>query len=59
MESLTIIGTEDGRLVLATEAGQRFTLAIDDVLGSEIRKAQREQTPAEARAPLIASIAST
>lgn len=52
MESLTIIGTEDGRLVLATEAGQRFTLAIDDVLRSEIRKAQREQTPAEARAPL-------
>lgn len=52
MDSLTIVGTEDGRLVLATEAGQRFTLAIDDVLRSELRKAQREQTPAEARAPL-------
>ncbi|MBF0816139.1 DUF3071 domain-containing protein [Microbacterium paludicola] len=52
MESLTIIGTEDGRLVLATEAGQRFTLAIDDVLRSEIRKAQREHSPAETRAPL-------
>ncbi|GAA3660835.1 septation protein SepH [Microbacterium marinilacus] len=52
MEQLTIIGTEDGRLVLATEAGQRFTLAIDDVLRSEIRKAGREATPAEARTPL-------
>jgi len=52
MESLTIIGTEDGRLVLATEAGQRFTLAIDDVLRSEIRKAQRDQAPAEPRAPM-------
>ncbi|WP_345750157.1 septation protein SepH [Microbacterium rhizophilus] len=52
MESLTIIGTEDGRLVLATESGQRFTLAMDDVLRSELRKAQRDQTPAEARAPL-------
>ena len=52
MESLSIIGTEDGRLVLATESGQRFTLAIDDVLRSEIRKAQREQAPAEPRAPM-------
>lgn len=52
MEQLTIIGTEDGRLVLATEAGQRFTLPIDDVLRSEIRKAQRDQSPAESRAPL-------
>ncbi|WP_309068592.1 septation protein SepH, partial [Microbacterium sp.] len=52
MESLTIIGHEDGRLVLATEAGQRFTLAIDDVLRSEIRRVQRDQAPAEPRAPL-------
>jgi hypothetical protein len=52
MESLTIIGTEDGRLVLATESGQRFTLAIDDVLRTEIRRAQRDQAPAEPRAPL-------
>ena len=52
MESLTIIGNEDGRLVVATEAGQRFTLAIDDVLRSEIRRAQREQAPAEPRVPL-------
>ncbi|MCD1267388.1 DUF3071 domain-containing protein [Microbacterium sp. MEC084] len=52
MDQLTIIGTEDGRLVLATEAGQRFTLAIDDVLRSEIRKAQRDQSPAESRPPL-------
>ena len=52
MESLTIIGTEDGQLVLATEAGQRFTLAIDDVLRSEIRKIDRAQAPAGPRVPL-------
>jgi hypothetical protein len=52
MDPLTIVGTEDGRLVLATEAGQRFTLAIDDVLRSELRKAQRDHAPVEARAPL-------
>lgn len=52
MDSLTIIGTEDGRLVLATEAGQRFTLAIDDVLRSELKRSQRDGASSEARAPL-------
>ncbi|WP_188754535.1 septation protein SepH [Microbacterium album] len=52
MDQLTIVGTEDGRLVLATESGQRFTLAVDDVLRSEIRRARRDDTPAENRPPL-------
>lgn len=40
MEQLTVIGTEDDAIVLATESGERFELAIDDVLRAEIRKAR-------------------
>ncbi|MAP63868.1 MAG: hypothetical protein CMH34_09020 [Microbacterium sp.] len=43
MEQLRVIGTEDDRLVLATEAGDRFALALDDVLRAEMRRAKREQ----------------
>ncbi|WP_105565047.1 septation protein SepH [Microbacterium halophytorum] len=46
MEQLTIIGSEDGRLILADESGQRFALAVDDVLRSEVRSNGREQKPA-------------
>lgn len=42
MEQLRIIGTEDDRLVLATDSGDRFALAVDDVLRNELRKARRE-----------------
>jgi len=42
MEHVTIVGTEDGLLVLATESGARFALAIDDVLHSELRRARRK-----------------
>ncbi|MTE24088.1 septation protein SepH [Microbacterium sp. ZXX196] len=45
MEHLTIVGTEGQRLVLATEHGQRFTLDIDDMLRSEIRRAQTATDP--------------
>ncbi|MEV8268275.1 septation protein SepH [Microbacterium sp. NPDC076911] len=41
MEQLKVIGTEDDKLVLATESGERFALAIDDVLRVELRKARR------------------
>ncbi|HBS75317.1 MAG TPA: hypothetical protein DEB55_13155, partial [Microbacterium sp.] len=34
MEQLRVIGTEDDRLVVATEAGDRFALALDDNLGA-------------------------
>lgn len=41
MEQLKVIGTEDDALVLATESGERFALAVDDVLRIELRKARR------------------
>ena len=49
MENVTIVGTESGALVLATESGQRFALPIDDVLHREVRRATRESEPATAR----------
>lgn len=52
MEQLTIIGSEESALILADETGQRYTLAVNDVLRSEIRKATRERTPVK---PLGAS----
>lgn len=49
MEQLTIVGTEGERLVLATEQGQRFTLDIDDMLRTEVRRsrAEADQKPRE------------
>lgn len=41
MENVTIVGTEDDLLILATGSGERFALAIDDVLHREIRRARR------------------
>ncbi|WP_336645583.1 septation protein SepH [Microbacterium sp. USHLN186] len=49
MENVTIVGTEAGVLVLATESGQRFALPIDDVLHREVRRATRETEPAPTR----------
>ena len=43
MEQLKVIGTEDDVLVLVTESGERFSLAVDDVLRVELRKARRER----------------
>jgi hypothetical protein len=43
MEQLKVIGTEDDKLILATESGERFSLAVDDVLRRELRKARRER----------------
>ena len=45
MENVTIVGTEAGVLVLATESGARFALPIDDVLHREIRRARRKSEP--------------
>ena len=53
MEQLKVIGTEDDALVLATESGERFSLAVDDVLRVELRKARSERdgdAPATVRA---------
>lgn len=41
MDQLKIIGTEEGSLVLATESGDRFSLAIDDALRSHLRVPRR------------------
>lgn len=49
MENVTIVGTEAGLLVLATESGERFALPIDDVLQREIRRATRQAEPAGQR----------
>ncbi|KJL19634.1 hypothetical protein RN51_02976 [Microbacterium oxydans] len=46
MENVTIVGTEAGVLVLATESGERFALPIDDMLQREIRRATRQSEPA-------------
>ncbi|QIG40651.1 DUF3071 domain-containing protein [Microbacterium sp. 4R-513] len=43
MEQLKVIGTEDETIVLATESGERFSLAIDDVLRAQLRRARRER----------------
>jgi Protein of unknown function (DUF3071) len=44
MEQLKLIGTEDDRLVLATEAGERFSLPVDDVLRAEMRRVRRDRS---------------
>jgi len=43
MEQLKVIGTEDDVLVVATESGERFTLALDEVLRVEARRARRDR----------------
>lgn len=43
MEQLKVIGTEDDKLILATESGDRFTLDVDDVLRGELRRTRRER----------------
>ena len=47
MEQLKVIGIEDGVLVLATESGDRFSLAVDETLRAHLRRTAREP---EARA---------
>lgn len=47
MEQLKVIGIEDGVLVLATESGDRFSLAVDETLRAHLRRTSREP---EARA---------
>ncbi|WP_248242179.1 septation protein SepH [Microbacterium kunmingense] len=45
MEQLKVIGTEDDRLVLATESGDRFSLPVDEVLRNELRRTRRDRDP--------------
>ncbi|WP_375384311.1 septation protein SepH [uncultured Microbacterium sp.] len=43
MEQLKVVGTEDDVLVLVTESGERFSLAVDDVLRGELRRARHDR----------------
>ena len=49
MEQLKVIGIEDGVLVLATESGDRFSLAVDETLRAQLRRATRESESRAAR----------
>ncbi|WP_405372909.1 MULTISPECIES: septation protein SepH [unclassified Microbacterium] len=49
MEQLKVIGTEDGRLMLATESGDRFSLAVDEGLRAHLRRLQRDAEPRTTR----------
>ncbi|MFT4213535.1 MAG: septation protein SepH [Microbacterium sp.] len=49
MEQLKVIGIEDGALVLATESGDRFALAVDETLRAHLRRSQRDSEPRAAR----------
>ena len=43
MEQLRVIGTEDEKLILATESGARFALAIDESLRAQLRRSRAER----------------
>ncbi|MBZ6371295.1 MAG: DUF3071 domain-containing protein [Microbacterium hominis] len=49
MEQLRVIGIEEGVLVLATESGDRFALAVDETLRSQLRRVERDSEPRGAR----------
>ncbi|MET0734129.1 MAG: septation protein SepH [Microbacterium sp.] len=42
MEQLRVIATEDDKLILATESGERFALAVDESLRAELRRNRSE-----------------
>ena len=48
MEQLRVIGTEDEKLILATESGERFALRVDESLRAQLRRSRAER---EADAP--------
>jgi hypothetical protein len=43
MQDLRVIGVEDGSLLVSSDDGERFRIAIDDVLQSRIRQVSPEQ----------------
>ncbi|MES1169814.1 MAG: septation protein SepH, partial [Leifsonia sp.] len=43
MQDLRVIGVENGALLVSSDDGERFRIAIDDVLQSRIRQASPEQ----------------
>lgn len=51
MQELKVIGVESGSLLVATDEGTRFRVAIDDVLQSRLRQASPEPGTARKLAP--------
>ncbi|WP_439593354.1 septation protein SepH [Microbacterium sp.] len=49
MEQLRVIATEDDKLILATESGERFALPVDESLRAELR---RSRSDAASEAPV-------
>lgn len=46
MQELTVIGVEDGALLVGSEDGARFRIEVDETLLSRLRQAQRADTSA-------------
>jgi len=51
MQELTVIGVEDGALLVASDAGERYRIAIDDVLQSRIRQTLTPSTSGKRISP--------
>ena len=51
MQELKVIGVENGALLAASEDGDRFRIAIDEVLQSRLRQTQAERTNAPKLSP--------
>jgi hypothetical protein len=51
MQELTVIGVEDGALLVASDAGERYRIAIDDVLQSRIRQTLTPSTTGKRISP--------
>ncbi|WP_336633040.1 MULTISPECIES: septation protein SepH [unclassified Microbacterium] len=49
MEQLKVIGIEEGVLVVATDAGERFALPADETLRAQLRRLQRAEEPRAVR----------
>jgi hypothetical protein len=50
MEKLRVIGVEDDVLVLATETGERFGVPVDEVLRTQLRRADRSSAGSRTKA---------
>ncbi len=51
MQDLTVIGVENGALLAASDSGERFRIAIDDVLQSRLRQTSGPRTAGKRVSP--------
>jgi len=51
MQELRVIGVENGALLVSSDDGERFSIAIDEVLQSRLRQSTPEQTPGRKLSP--------